>query len=134
MCAPNFSDWKFKFNNELYYWRLTDKPTALSLMEHSSNSIVARFTYSIYGTNATRGAEVGLLDIFGGYRSGDTEVVELVLSTCQVPIYHWKNMGRHYRNDVTPRHCSIVGPLGLGNSFFAGNASRSGPRRASNAV
>jgi hypothetical protein len=134
MCAPNFSDWKFNINNELFFWRLTDKPTALSLMEHSSSSIIARFTYSMHGTDATRGAEVGVLDIFGGSRSEDREMIELVLSTCQVPINHWKNMGRHYKNDVTPRNCSVVGPLTLGNSFFARDGSGLAARRASNAV
>jgi hypothetical protein len=134
MCAPNFADWKFTMNNEVYSWRLTDKPTALSLMEHSSSSVFARFTYSIHGTAATRGADVGVLDIFGGSRSRDTEVVEMVLSTCQVPVNHWKNMGRHYRNGITPRNCSVVGPVALGSSFFASDGRVSGIRRASNAV
>jgi len=134
MSAPNFSDWKFTFYDESYIWRLTDKPTALSLFELGSESIVARFTYSVHGTDASRGAEVGTLDIFGGSRSEDEETIELILSTVLVPINHWKNMGRHYKNSVTPRNCSIAGGASLGNSFFARDGSGSASRRASNAV
>ena len=134
MSAPNFSDWKFIFHDETYFWRLTDKPTALSLYELGSESIVARFTYSMHGTDATRGAEVGTLDIFGGARSEDDDMVELVLSTCQVCINHWKAMGRHYKNNITPRNCSVAGGATLGNSFFAQDGSGEASRRASNAV
>jgi hypothetical protein len=132
MSAPNFSDWKVNFNNELYYWRLMDKPTSLSLMEVSSESIIARFKYSKHGTDAIRGAEVGTMEIYGGSRNEDLETVEFVLSTCQVPLIHWRNMGRHYRNDVTPRNCSASGPIVLGNSFFSGMGGGDGSRRVSN--
>jgi hypothetical protein len=121
-------------NNALYYWRLTDKPTALSLFEFSSDSVIARFTYSELGTDAQNGGLVGRLDIFGGSRSEDIEMIEMVLCTCQVPISHWKNMGRHYRNDVTPRGCSVWGPPVLGNSLWARDGSREDSRRRSNAV
>ncbi|KIW02465.1 uncharacterized protein PV09_06273 [Verruconis gallopava] len=137
--APNFADWRFRINNELYYWHLTDRPIALSLMENSSNSVVARFTYSKLGTDANRGAEVGTFSIFGGHRSGDTETVELVLSSWIIAVNHWKNMGRHYRNSdaaptTTVRNFSTVGPVGMGSSFFARDGRSSGPRRASNIV
>jgi len=132
MSAPNFSDWKVLIDGRVFYWRLTDKPTAISLIEHSSNSIVGRFAYSAQGTDATRGEAVGVLDIFGGSRSEDTDIVELVLSTVQVPLIHWKNMGRHYKNDVTPRNCGILGPITLSGSRLSGPGD--GRRRASNAV
>lgn len=96
-----------------------DTPRAISLVEHSSRSVVARFAYSEHGTSATRGAAVGLLEIFGGSRSEDMDIVELVLSTVQVPILHFKSMGRRYRNDVTPRNTYGLGSLGLRGSLPA---------------
>jgi len=126
MSAPNFSDWRISIDGQSFSWRLADKPTSLILVEHSSNTIVARFTYSRDGTDATRGAEVGQLDIYGGSRSEEQEMVELVLSTVQVAIQHWKSMGRHYRNNITPRTCSVTT---MGNSFFAHDGSQR--RRAS---
>jgi hypothetical protein len=111
--ARNFSDWNVKMDEETYTWRLADHPTSLVLVEQSSDSIVARFAYSRDGTDATRGAEVGQMDFFGGNKSEDQNWVELVLATCVVAMQHWKSMGRHYRNDVTPRSCSIIG---LGNA------------------
>jgi hypothetical protein len=126
--ARNFSDWKVNIDGGWFTWRLADKPTSLVLVEQSSESIVARFAYSKVGTDATRGAEVGQLDIFGGSKSEDQAMIELVLATCVVAIQHWKSMGRHYKNDVTPRTCSVIG---LGNSYFANDGSRFS-RRASN--
>jgi hypothetical protein len=124
MYARNFQDWNISFNSLSFTWRLTDQPTSLILVEHGSDSIVARFSYSSFGTDATRGAEVGQLDIYGGSRSEDDDTIELVLASCQVVIHHLKSMGRHYKNDITPRTRS-VSTAAMGNSFFAA------PRRAS---
>jgi hypothetical protein len=135
LCSPNFSDWKFHINGLLYFWQLTDKPMALSLIEDSSDSIIARFTYSVHGTAAQNGAELGTLDIFGGSRSGDVEMIELVLCTCQVAIHHWKNMGKHFRNEAEPRGFSVSGPLvPRNNGLWERSGSRDGPRRTSNVV
>jgi hypothetical protein len=123
--APNFSDWKIKMDEETYVWCLADKPTSLVLVEQSSDSIVARFAYSKDGTSATRGAEMGQMDFFGGNRNDDQAWIELVFATSVIVMQHWKSMGRHYRNDVTPRSCSIVG---LGGS----SDGRAHFRRASN--
>lgn len=101
-------------------------------MEASSGSIVARFKYSKHGTDATRGAEVGTMEIYGGSRNEELEMVEFVLSTCQVPLVHWRTMGRHYKNDITPRHCSVSGHIVLGSSFFSGMGGVDGSRRVSN--
>jgi hypothetical protein len=118
MHARNFQDWKIVFNTQVFLWCLADKPTSLILVEQSSDSIVARFTYSEVGTDATRGAEVGQLDIYGGSRSEEQDTIELVLASCQIAMHHLKSMGRHYKNGVTPRNCS-VSVSAVGNSFFA---------------
>jgi hypothetical protein len=118
MDAPNFNDWKFAIDSQPFVWQLAENPTSLVLVEHCSASIVARFSYSAVGTDAIRGAEVGQLDIFGGSRSEDQDIVELVLASAQVAINHFKSMGRHYRNNVTPRTCSVISGA-MGNSFFA---------------
>lgn len=118
MQARNFQDWTITFNSINYVWRLADKPTSLVLIEISSDSIVSRFSYSKDGTDATRGAEVGQLDIYGGSQSEEQDTIELVIASCLVAINHFKCMGRHYRNNVTPRTCSI-GAAAMGNSFFA---------------
>lgn len=113
--APNFSDWKIKMDGETYTWCLADKPTSLVLVEQSSDSIVARFAYSRCGTAATRGAEVGQMDFFGGNRNDNQNWVELVFATCVVVMQHWKSMGKRYTNSVTPRGCSIIGLGGSGD-------------------
>jgi len=131
MSAPNFSDWKFDFLDDTYFWRLTDKPIALSLFDLNSGSIVARFTYSARGTDASRGAEMGMLDIFGSTRSDDVQTIELVLGTLQVPINHWKNLGRHYKNNI---NCNTAGQIASGATTFTTNGNGEAVRRASNIV
>jgi hypothetical protein len=127
MRARNFQDWNIEIGSETFTWRLADRPTSLVFVENSSDSIVARFSYSRFGTDATRGGEVGQLDIYGGSRSEDQDTIELVISSCKVAIEHYKSMGRHYRNDVSPRRLSVSTDVG---SSFLPNLSGV-PRRAS---
>ncbi|KAF2434611.1 hypothetical protein EJ08DRAFT_567920, partial [Tothia fuscella] len=96
MASPNFHDWKFMIDTEPFVWTITDRPASLILVERLSESIVARFSYSTVGTCATRGAEIGRLDIYGGSRSEDQDFIELVLASCQIAIDHYKSTGRHY--------------------------------------
>jgi hypothetical protein len=131
MDARNFQDWKIQIGPETFTWCLADKPTSLVLIEHSSDSIVARFAYSQFGMDATRGAEVGQLDVYGGSRSEDQETIEVVISSCQVALQHFKSMGRHYRNDPTSRTCSVA-TTAMDSSLCASNSTTS--RRASHFV
>jgi hypothetical protein len=130
MRARNFVDWNIEIGPETFTWRLADRPTSLVLVENSSDSIVARFSYSRFGTDATRGGEVGQLDIYGGSQSEDQDRIELVMSSCKVAVEHFKSMGRHYRNNVTSRRSSVNTELG---SSLLSNMSGI-PRRASHAV
>lgn len=110
--APNFSDWKLNANGETYKWLLGEDPISLVLLKQSSVTIVARFTYSMLGTTASRGAEVGKMDFFEGFSGSlnDDQIwIELVFATCIIVMQHWKSMGRHYKNDVTPSSASIAG-------------------------
>lgn len=101
MSAPNGCEWKLKMEGQTYCWRLTNPPVVLSLIELGSDSVYARFVYSKHGTDAKRGEAVGVLDIFGGSRSENADIVELVLCTVQIPILHFRNMGRHYKNQAS---------------------------------
>lgn len=107
--APNFSDWKVQKDGQSYIWCFAENPISLVLVEQSSKDVVARFTYSRLGTTATRGAEVGKMDFFGGDGTMAQTWVEFVFATCVVVMQHWKSMGRHYKNDDMPRSASITG-------------------------
>lgn len=101
MAAPNFHDWKFNVESKLFSWNLASRPASLLLLDRTADDIAARFVYSRYGTDANKGAEVGQLDIYSGYGSEQDSTVEWMVATCQIVIQHCKNMGRHYRNNVT---------------------------------
>jgi len=99
----------------------------LVLVHRSSNEgdrIVARFTYSIHGTMAKRGEDVGTLEIFevpvpivssvGGQDESigvadELEWIELVISGLELVVQHWKNLGKHFRSSVRPYRCKIGG-------------------------
>lgn len=100
MAAPNFNDWKFIIESKIFSWNLASRPASLVLLDRSAENIAARFVYSKYGTNATKGAEVGQLDVYSGYGSEEDNSMEWMVATCQIAIQHWKNMGRHYKNNV----------------------------------
>jgi hypothetical protein len=108
MRATNFKEWTIDIDQEVFTWRIADNPTSLTLVEHTTDSIVARFSYSELGTDATRGAEVGRLDVYGGSVSEEQDTIELVIASCKVAVEHLKNMGRHYRNGSTPRSHSVT--------------------------
>jgi hypothetical protein len=136
LSAPNFSDFRFNIGQRRFMWKLTDHPsTSLILLEHTSdppNRIMSRFSYSEHGTDASRDQEVGRLDIYdvedgegendlrGGLGTGET--VELVIGTAQLVIGYWKNMGKHFRNNVMPSRCSII-TLGGGSLRLGGFGS-----------
>lgn len=98
MAAPNFNDWKFKIGGKVFSWNLATRPASLVLLDRTSESVAARFLYSRYGTDASKGAEVGTLDIYSGYGNEEDGGVEWILASVQIAIGHWKSMGRHYRN------------------------------------
>ncbi|TID14739.1 hypothetical protein E2P81_ATG08693 [Venturia nashicola] len=107
--APNFSDWKIQKDGHIYTWCCAENPMSLILVAQSSTDVISRFTYSKLGTTATRGAEVGKMDFFGGDGTIAQVWVEFVFATSFVVMQHWKSMGRHYKNDDTPRSASIAG-------------------------
>ncbi|KAF1992097.1 hypothetical protein K402DRAFT_416577 [Aulographum hederae CBS 113979] len=100
--ARDFISWRYHINGgstgPSYLWTLATRPISLVLVEEASESIVARFTYSAEGTRALRGAEVGELCVYGGQRSTDKEVVEMIICSCAVTITQLERMGRWYRN------------------------------------
>jgi hypothetical protein len=128
MEAPNFNDWKFKIESKVFSWNLASRPASLVLLDRTAEDIAARFVYSKYGTDASKGAEVGQLDIYSGYRSEEDSTVEWMVATCQIAIQHWKNMGRRYKNSVRSMSssgrresaitvASISSTLGRGRTF-----------------
>ena len=100
MAAPNLKDWKFNIESKVFSWNLASRPASLVLLDRTAEDIAARFVYSKYGTDASKGAEVGQLDIYSGYGSEEDSTVEWMIATCQIAIQHWKNMGRRFKNNV----------------------------------
>jgi len=98
--AKDFTEWRMTIGGLLCCWGLDDHPVSLLLMELSSGSVLARFNYSVYGTLATKGSEVGELSIFGGFGVGDGADVELTIASCAIAIGHWRRMGRNYKKDI----------------------------------
>jgi hypothetical protein len=108
MAAPNFNDWKFAIGGKSFSWNLGTRPASLILLDRTAKEVAARFIYSRYGTDATKGAEVGTLEVYSGYgdERDDGEQgqeqgycgAEWILASLCIAIAHWKGMGRHYRN------------------------------------
>ncbi|KAF2100854.1 hypothetical protein NA57DRAFT_36343 [Rhizodiscina lignyota] len=98
MESRNFSDWSFTWNDARFIWTLQERPTSLVLVDRSSRTIIARFSYSIYGTTANKGAEIGDLTIYAPSEHGLT--TEMVICSCTIAIKHWSKMGRHHRKDL----------------------------------
>jgi len=130
--ALNFADFTVDIGARKYVWKLTDHPsTSLLLIERTGNPpgrIWARFAYSQWGTDASKGQEVGRLDIFDA-DEGDMPdgFAELAIGSCDLVVQYWKNMGKHFRNNVLPSRCSQMrlggGTLaqgGFGSFAFAG--------------
>ena len=127
MAAPNFNDWKFNVESKVFSWNLASRPASLVLLDRTAEDIAARFVYSRYGTDANKGAEVGQLDIYSGYGSEQDSTVEWMVATCQIAIQHWKNMGRHYKNNVTfmNRRESAVTVASVSSTLHRGRMFRS---------
>jgi hypothetical protein len=82
--------------------------------------IVARFAYSSVGTDAVKGQEVGLLDVFeippdtsgeeeDGRVADELEWVEVVIAGLELVMQHWRNMGKHFRSNMRPPRYSTYG-------------------------
>lgn len=114
--AENFTDWKITIGGSPWLWSLDDRPTSLLLVNLSSLFIVARFTYSVHGTLATKGLEVGELAIYEEVEAVNGGCVELVIASCAVAIAHWKRMGKNYRKNTkirTNTETTAVRPVGV---------------------
>lgn len=130
MAAPNFNDWKFNVESKNFSWNLASRPASLVLLDRTADDIVARFVYSRYGTDANKGAEVGQLDIYSGYESEQDSTVEWMVATCQIAIQHLKNMGRHYKNNVSSmsasgRRESTITVASVSSTLYRGTIFRS---------
>jgi len=109
-------------------WKVTDHPTTSLILVQRSNSegdrIVARFSYSVHGTTAKRGEDIGTLEVYEvpvpivSHLSGqdqsasvadELEWIELVISGLELVVQHWKNLGKHFRSSVRPYRCKIGG-------------------------
>jgi hypothetical protein len=132
MAAPNFVDFNMAIESRALTWTLAHRPsTSLLLLERTSdppNRVVARFSYSRYGTDASKGQAVGTLDVFDlqtredealgqgpdGVRETELRMLEVIIGGCEIVLQYWKRMGRHFRNDERPDRCSIFS-LGIGS-------------------
>jgi hypothetical protein len=111
------------FESRALTWTLEHRPsTSLLLVERTSdppNRVVARFSYSGYGTDACKGQIVGSLDVFDlhvpdGVRETELRMLEVIIGGCEIVLQYWKRMGRHFKNDVRPDRCS-VSSVGMGS-------------------
>jgi hypothetical protein len=100
MESRNFSDWTMDMAGVPYAWRLEGKPVSLVLSERTSSLVIARFTYSRYGSGATKGAVVGDLTIYRDALTTESGGIEKILASLLVPIGHFKKMGRQYWNET----------------------------------
>jgi len=102
LAAPNFSDFNIVIDGKQLTWRLSSHPLiCLILVDQDTDNIIARFSYSCYGTEATNGSAVGVLDIFDlePGEAGDC-MREVAIGTCELVCQHHRKMGRRYRNYV----------------------------------
>lgn len=106
MESRNFVDWTILIGDITYAWRLENKPVALVLSEKMATLIIARFTYSSHGTDATDGAVVGDLVIYRDALSVNRDGIEKIIASLMIPIGHFRKMGRHYSNDGPTRTMS----------------------------
>ena len=98
MRAPNFADWDLEIGGRSYEWIISSSPWSLVLREKTSSVVTARFTYSTYGTQAARGAEVGELIVWRDAITMDPDGMDMVVCSLMVSITHLKRMGRRYTN------------------------------------
>jgi uncharacterized protein YkvS len=98
MEARNFADWTMSLGGRRYDWSVAMQPSSLVLREVGAAFIIARFTYSPFGTRAMRGAEVGELVLFRDTLTGAMNGNDLVVCSFMVALTHMKKMGRMYHN------------------------------------
>lgn len=110
MKAPDFADWQFEMGGRRYVWALSMNPSSLVLQEETSSVVISRFTYSACGTQAARGAEVGILHIWRDPLTMGADGMDKVVCSLVVSITHLKRMGRQYTNlsDELVRSASLV--------------------------
>jgi hypothetical protein len=103
LTASGLKDFSFTVDELRFTWSFSSKPnTSLVLFQSIGDSepdLLARFSYSKYGTDAVAKQEVGQLDIFG-FQSGaklDEHKVEMILSSCQMIVVWFLKMGKHYK-------------------------------------
>lgn len=118
MMARNFADWKIEHEGKWYGWTLQGMPTSLAFVEAATGLVLARFTYSIYGTTARDGQEIGDLAIFA---LTQTDIgTEVIIGSCIIVIKYWAKMGRHHRQGA-----SIMGRYSYGSGVTLASASKS---------
>jgi hypothetical protein len=147
LSAPNFRDFHVSIAGSTartYTWTLTDAPsTGLALVERSEGRVVARFEYSCVGTDASKGEQVGRLDIFemiddedgdGAMGQGgldELDWIEVVLGGMELVKTHWQNMGKHFKKNVRLARCAglfgieSAGPMSTGRMVSAVTVSGS---------
>ncbi|KAF2471044.1 uncharacterized protein BDR25DRAFT_303588 [Lindgomyces ingoldianus] len=121
--SKNFTDWTVEIGGITYVWRLEVRPVSLVLSEKSSSIAVARFTYSICGTLARNGAEVGELTVYRDGLTEDREGIEKIVCGLLVALVHFKRMGRHYWNDASVRADSLSRAHLPSHSVFSASSS-----------
>lgn len=120
MEARNFADWKLEYEGRRFAWTLQERPTSLALVDLGTGVPLARFTYSKYGTTATKSAEIGDLAIFTPteYNMG----TEIVICSCTIAMKYWAKLGRHHRqgNSTSGRY-SYGNGITLASSYPTSN-------------
>jgi hypothetical protein len=103
LTASGLKDFSFMVDEYRLTWSFSSKPnTSLALSQTIGDSephLLARFSYSKYGTDAVAKQEVGQLDIFaaqGGLKLDDS-TLELILSSCPMIVVWFLKMGKHYK-------------------------------------
>ncbi|KAF1914231.1 hypothetical protein BDU57DRAFT_452882 [Ampelomyces quisqualis] len=98
MEARNFEDWTMTLDGRRYEWSVATQPWSLVLREVGASVIIARFTYSPFGTRAMRGAEVGELLVFRDGLTAAANGHDVVVCSLMVALGHMEKMGRMYHN------------------------------------
>jgi hypothetical protein len=110
MEARNFVDWRFAVGGTSYEWMLSIQPSSALILRAVDSALeIARFTYSLLGTQAMRGAEVGELMLFRDRLTMEAHGSDMVVCSLMVALRHLKKMGRNYFNN--PEQIMRVGSM-----------------------